>query len=365
MTSPTPVAGPRHLPDRKGWQIPDYVHYLAPYADRIKKNHARWLKSRTDAERKAIEGQNRDLLSFCTTAMSRIPKMRAEAEIISDLHFGLKYASDLEVLVYLHSIEPKFLFLNGDIIDDLVMKNRHDLNPIQRAAIRRIKELKRDGCEVVRLRGNHDLLERRGNGDTGMGGIPVYNDVMFIDSGGKRSLITHGHRFDKIVGSHGKLEKLGGLAYEGLVIFNHFHKKLSRLLRVPHWSIARFCKSTSKRICMALSHYDDLVFAVAEKVDADYILCGHTHIEMHEERGGRQYINSADWVETCAALRKMPGEPWKLIKPMQRQDSRHFVHQKQQRTGNVPRRRVEIPEQATRALDPVLLGLGRHMALCK
>jgi UDP-2,3-diacylglucosamine pyrophosphatase LpxH len=344
-------------PDTRDWQLADYVRFLNPYAERLKKSHDRWRKTPDSETRHKIEQQNRLLLSFCQDVLATAPKVRAEAEVISDLHLGFRYCSDLEALAYLNSIQPEYLFLNGDMIDHLVMKNRHDLNPIQRAIIRRIRDMKQEGCNVIRLRGNHDVMDSRQNGETGYAGIPVYKDVMFISSDGKRNLLTHGDRFDKITGSKGKLEKIGGMAYDMLVLFNHYHKKLSRMLGIRHWSFARFCKVTSKKICMALSHFDDLVFAAADQVKADVVLGGHTHIYMHEKRGDREYLNSADWVETCAALRKMPGQAWQLIMPMERHDSPSFVHPRHERPPAAKPRRVIMPAQA-QGINPVLLGRG-------
>ena len=345
------------IPNTDSWQIPDFVSFFTPYSNRIKANHQKIQSGMDEITSASYEAENRSLLRFLRQVLHSVPKIHAEAEVLSDLHFGLHYASDLEVLVYLHSIQPEFLFLNGDIIDQLVMQSRHDINPIQREAIRRIGSLQYSGeCQVVRLRGNHDPMPDRKNGERGYAGIPVYRDVLFISQDGKRNFITHGDRFDKIVGSNSKLEKIGSIAYDQLVIFNHYHKKISQALGLEHWSLSRFCKATTKKICMEMSHYDDLVFEVADRLNANTVICGHTHILMHESRNSREYINSGDWVETCSALRKMPGQDWQLIQPMLCQKSRSYIHPKQDRHPAAANRATSLSEHIMQELEPVLVG---------
>lgn len=349
---------PAHkIPNTANWQLCDFVQFLDPIAVRIKKNHDRWKRiPDSNPQKNKLQQQNHLLLLFFQQVLDLIPQQTQEAVVISDLHFGIKYASDLEVLVYLHSIMPQYLFLNGDTIDQLVIQSRHDINPVQRLAIRRIGAIhKTRGSQVIRLRGNHDPMPNRKEGKGGYAGIPVYRDVMFIGEDGSRSLITHGDRFDRIVGSKGRLEKIGSIAYDLLVVGNHYHKKVSRLLRMPHVSIARLCKVTTKRICMAMSHFDDAVFAVSAKHEARYILCGHTHIYMHIARDGREYINSADWVETGAALVKT-AEGWQLIHPMQRREAAGYIHPKNQRKDKIPEpKKIKLPPNALHAMDPIVI----------
>lgn len=358
-------AAPQHkkleIPDTTDWQLADYVQFLYPYSEQIKINHQHWRKATDPTSKNTIGQKNKLLLSFLNAVLEHIPKQRDEAVVISDLHFGIRFASDLEVLVFLHSINPEYLFLNGDIIDFQVIKSRHDINPIQREAIRRIRRMKENGeCQVVRLRGNHDPMSGWEEGKPGYAGIPVYKDLIYLAEDGSRTLITHGDRFDKIVGSKGKLEKFGSQAYDLLVLFNHYHKKFSRRCHIPHFSIARALKVACKLICMKMSHFDDMVFSVAERCDADFILCGHTHIYMHEERGGREYINSADWVETCAALIKPPQGRWQLVRPMQRKEHPGYIHPRQERRPHPSSPKpVILPAYATAALQPALL--HRHI----
>jgi predicted phosphodiesterase len=207
-------SAPQNLPDTRGWQLMDFVLHLQPFSDIVKSNHTALRQGKTRQTAASAQRQNAAYLDYMHRVLQTMANpIRAEAEVIGDTHFGMKHTNDLELLVYLHSIQPDHLFLNGDIVDHLVIESRQDINPVQRAAIRRIRDMKKQGCEVVRLRGNHDLGANRAEGDPGYGGVPIYRAVKFMSGDGSSTLITHGDQFDSIVGGNSWLEHVGSRAY--------------------------------------------------------------------------------------------------------------------------------------------------------
>ncbi len=350
------------VPDTAGWQLRDFVRHLQPTSERIKKNYAKQRRSKKPHCKKNFSDHNKALLDHVKAVLETVPRQQFEAVTVSDLHFGMRYCSDLEVLVFLHSIRAEYLFLNGDIIDEQVMASRHDINPVQRLALRRILHMRRqESCEVVRLTGNHDPRLKDSADKKSYAGIPVHRDVLFIAKDGSRTLLTHGDRFDKIVGSKSRLERIGSLAYEGLVVFNHFHKKLSRFFGIKHLSIARILKVSCKLLCLKMSHFDDAVFEAAEQTGARYVLCGHVHIYQHQRRGNIEYINSGDWVEACTALVKSADSGWQLIKPLKSSSDAVYAHPLHERATAKPRPKSSA---RTQSIEPVFIH-GNAMALAR
>ncbi len=88
-----------------------------------------------------------------------ISKRVLDTVVLSDVHLGTYGCHAKELLVYLKSIQPQKLILNGDIID--VWNFSKSYFPTSHMnVIREIIKMATDGVEVIYVTGNHDDVSK-------------------------------------------------------------------------------------------------------------------------------------------------------------------------------------------------------------
>jgi len=196
--------------------------------------------------------------------------------IISDVHCGLK-AARVEAAEALVS-ERNFtrLILLGDILHTT---NLRLLRPRDFRFLKRLREAREDGIEVVWVAGNHDwgLSELK----TFLG-IPVMREYAW-EEGGVKNLALHGDTLYDFTKETGLL----GLFYpasEWVFLWGGGRK------------VARIFKNTfvTRDPSNALR---ERALALGKERNVRRIFCGHTHIELRAERDGVEYWNSGSWVD--------------------------------------------------------------------
>ena len=103
-------------------------------------------------------------------------KRKVDLVVISDVHLGTFGCHAKELLLYLNSIKPKKLILNGDIVDIWQFRKRY-FPKSHLEVIKKIIDLSAKGTEVTYITGNHDDLLRKVT-DVEMGRISLVDKLV-------------------------------------------------------------------------------------------------------------------------------------------------------------------------------------------
>lgn len=234
--------------------------------------------------------------------------------VVSDLHLGTFGCRAKELLVYLKSIEPETLVLNGDIID-IWQFSKSYFPKSHMKVVRYILKMAMNGTKVYYITGNHDEMLRKFSGMS-FGNIEVINKLE-LEMDGKKTLFFHGDVFDFSV-QHAKwLAKIGGKCYDLLIHLNTFVNFVSEKFGGKRVSLSKVIKNSVKQAVSFIQNFEDAAVKYAADEGCETVLCGHIHqsadklIEF-KDRSVR-YLNSGDWIENLTALEYDNGE-WVLFK---------------------------------------------------
>ena len=241
-------------------------------------------------------------------------KRRIELVVLSDVHLGTFGCRAKELLAYLHSIEPKTLILNGDIIDIWAFNKRFFPNSHMKI-IKKITSMLSKGTKVYYVTGNHDEMLRKFEGFR-LGSFEIVNKLL-LDLDGRKTWIFHGDVFD-ITMKHSKwIAKLGGKGYDLLILLNTFINWISeRILKKGRISLSKKIKNGVKSAVKFIDDFEETATTIAIENGYDFVVCGHIHqpqIKKVSDKEGRivTYLNSGDWIENLTAL-EYNNKKWEL-----------------------------------------------------
>ena len=139
--------------------------------------------------------------------------------VISDVHLGTYGCNAKELLLYIKSIDPKIVILNGDIIDIWQFKKRYWPKSHMKV-IKYILKWITQGKEIYYVTGNHDEMLRKFKGFK-MGKFVIVNKVI-LTLNGEKAWFFHGDVFDVTMQYSKWIAKLGGVGYDFLILINSF-----------------------------------------------------------------------------------------------------------------------------------------------
>ena len=172
------------------------------------------------------------------------------------------------------------LILNGDVFDsfDFRRLNKHHWKVL--SMLRKLS----DTVETTWINGNHD-----GPADavSHLLGVAVEDEIV-LETGGKRVLCLHGHRFDAFIERYPVTSKLADLAYRGLQWLDKSH------------TVARTAKRSSKTFLRCVAKVEAASRQYAAEKGCDAVCCGHTHAPAALRGGPADYFNSGSWTENPA-----------------------------------------------------------------
>lgn len=208
-----------------------------------------------------------------------------DAIIISDLHLGSDNCQAKDLHHFLHDINTKKLILNGDVFDSI------DFRRLKKHHWKVLSQIRKmtDKMEVVWIAGNHD-----GPADiiSHLLGITVCRQYIF-ESGLKKILCLHGDVFDTYLNENPFMTWIGDLIYSFLQKIDRTH------------CLARLAKKSSKTYLRCADKIMEGAIALADKLEADFVCCGHSHQAMESEK----YFNSGCWTEKpCTYLKVKNGD---------------------------------------------------------
>lgn len=238
-------------------------------------------------------------------------KRRIDLLVLSDLHLGTYGCKAKELNDYLRTVKPAAVVLNGDIIDIWQLNKRWFPEEHMQVVKRFMKMAAK--VPVYYITGNHDEALRKYS-PARLGRLRLL-DQLTLDLDGKRHWFIHGDLFDVSMKNARWLARIGGMGYDGLIRLNHVVNVVLRLFGRPRVSFSKKVKQSVKRAVKYIGDYETAMaeFAVREGYDA--VVCGHIHQprmgRLETAKGGVDYLNSGDWVESMTALEYTGGQ-WRL-----------------------------------------------------
>lgn len=230
-------------------------------------------------------------------------KRAVEVVVISDVHLGTYGCHAKELLVYLKSINPEKVILNGDIIDIWQFKKYYWPKSHMKIVKHFIKWIT-DGVEIYYITGNHDEMLRKFV-NFKINSFTIVNKVVLkLDS--KKAWFFHGDVFD-VTMQHSKwLTRMGAIGYDFLILLNGVINKLSKLFGKKKISLSKRIKDSVKGAVKYINNFELTAAEIAIENKYDFVVCGHIHqpkIKIYNSKKGTvTYLNSGDWIENLTTL---------------------------------------------------------------
>ncbi|PIB28873.1 UDP-2,3-diacylglucosamine diphosphatase [Maribacter sp. 4G9] len=239
-------------------------------------------------------------------------KRPVDIVVISDVHLGTYGCHANELLLYLKSIAPQEVILNGDIIDIWQFSKRY----WPKSHMKVVKYLMgwiAKGVKIHYVTGNHDEMLRKFTGFQ-MGSLSIVNKVV-LPLHGRKAWFFHGDVFD-VTMQHSKwVAKLGAKGYDFLILLNRAINFFSKKLGRGPISMSKKIKNGVKSAVKFINNFETTASEIAIENGYDFVVCGHIHQpeirQIETEKGAVTYLNSGDWIENLTSLEYANGQ-WEL-----------------------------------------------------
>ena len=205
-----------------------------------------------------------------------------DAVVISDLHLGSENCQARSLARFLAAVHrgdlpTRRLILNGDVFDSIDFRRLRKTHWKVLSLVRKLS----DRVDVLWINGNHDGPSEVVSQLLGVTCV----DEAVIESGGRRILFLHGHRFDEFISRHPVLTWTADRVYHLLQRVDRSH------------AVARLAKRKSKTFlrCARKIEHDAVRYAARRGCQA--VCCGHTHHPEAVTTGPVGYYNSGCWTE--------------------------------------------------------------------
>ena len=205
-----------------------------------------------------------------------------DAVVISDVHLGSDNCQAKYLVHFLESLRnrdlsTRRLILNGDVFDSIDFRRLKKHHWKILSAIRKVA----NSMEVIWINGNHD-----GPAEivSHLLGVECADEIV-IESGGRRILFLHGHRFDEFITRYPVITWFADRVYN----------LLQRIDKSHHF--AKLAKRKSKTFLRCAEKIEADAIRYALKKGCDAVCCGHTHHPVAKTDGPIQYFNSGCWTE--------------------------------------------------------------------
>jgi UDP-2,3-diacylglucosamine pyrophosphatase LpxH len=217
-----------------------------------------------------------------------------DALVISDIHLGSDTCEARPLTHFLERVRhgdlaTRRLILNGDVFDSIDFRR---LNKHHWRVLSMIRKLS-DEVEAVWVNGNHD-----GPAEivSHLLGVEVRDEAV-VETGGRRVLVMHGHRFDEFIDRYPLTSRAADWLYRGLQRLDRSH------------AVARRAKRSSKTFLRCVKKVEEGAVGYARRRGFDVVCCGHTHVAAAIPGGAVGYFNSGCWTERpCHYLTIADGE---------------------------------------------------------
>jgi UDP-2,3-diacylglucosamine pyrophosphatase LpxH len=206
-----------------------------------------------------------------------------DALVISDLHLGSANCQAGPLVAFLDLVRrgelpTARLILNGDVFDSIDFRRLRKQHWKVLSLLRKMS----DEIEIVWINGNHD-----GSAEivSHLLGVEVRDEIE-IQSGGRRILFLHGHRFDEFIDTYPITTWIADRVYRLLQKIDRTH------------TFAKMAKKSSKTFLRCARKIEEKSREYADRLGCDAVCCGHTHFIAANGGGPVDYFNSGCWTET-------------------------------------------------------------------
>jgi len=241
-------------------------------------------------------------------------KRKVDVVVVSDVHLGTYGCHAKELLLYLKSIKPATIILNGDFIDIWQFSKTY-WPKSHTKVIKHIMGLIGKGVKVYYVTGNHDEILRRFAGFK-LGSFSIVNKLLLNLENNEQAWIFHGDVFD-VTMQHSKwLAKLGAIGYDLLILLNRGCNFISeRILKKGKLSLSKKIKSSVKTALKYVNDFEQTAADIGIHNKYQYVICGHIHQPQNRlietTKGTIRYLNSGDWIENLTSLEYNKGQ-WSI-----------------------------------------------------
>lgn len=217
-----------------------------------------------------------------------------DAIALSDLHLGSAVCQSKALAAFLEAVRDgrtptRRLVLNGDVFDGLDFRRLKKSHWKVLGLLRQVSAV----AEVVWVAGNHD---GEAAAVSHLLGVTVADEVV-VESGGRRVLFLHGHRFDRYIERHPFASRLADRIY-----------RILQQTRRTH-AFARRVKRRSKHFLRSTELIRTGAVGRAAELGCDAVCCGHTHLPVAFPEDPLPYFNGGCWTESpCHFLSLTAGE---------------------------------------------------------
>ena len=202
-------------------------------------------------------------------------------------------------------MQPRSLYLVGDVIDGWKLKQRFHWAPEYDELLSHVLEMSRRGTRVYYTPGNHDDFLRSWPLATELQRQDVLqiNDRFIHEtSAGERFLVIHGDQFDSFETGAKWITWIADQLYNGILATNAAVSCIMRWSDIRRYAVSRRIKQQTKRFVKFISRFETSLIEHARENDCVGVICGHVHTPALYEQCGIAYCNTGDWVENCSAL---------------------------------------------------------------
>lgn len=248
--------------------------------------------------------------------MKETKKRKVDILVLSDVHLGTYGCHAKELLLYLKTIKPKIVVLNGDIIDIWQFSKRY----WPKSHMKVVKQLMTwlsKGVKIYYITGNHDEMLRRFAGFK-MGSLRIVNKLVLDLDEQNKAWFFHGDVFD-VTMQHSKwLAKLGAVGYDLLILINRVANFISeKIFKRGKLSLSKKIKNGVKSAVKFINNFEQTAADIGISNGYQYVVCGHIHQpemrEISNTHGSILYLNSGDWIENLTSLEYCDGA-WRIYR---------------------------------------------------
>ena len=231
--------------------------------------------------------------------------MPVRSIFVSDLHLGSRHAQAEQLVQFLESYDPQYVYLVGDLNDGWCLKRRWLWSPESSRVVAALMQLARSGSTIRYTVGNHDdFLRNEASREmiSAIGLIEVAEEFTHTTENGERLLILHGDRFDHFEQATPLVTHALSWLYNGLLCANRIWSRLTKTSAHGRYAFSCRIKQQVKSLVRHVSRFEHQLAQYAREKNCDGVVCGHIHAPQMTDIEGIRYCNTGDWVENCTAL---------------------------------------------------------------
>lgn len=233
------------------------------------------------------------------TVQGRFPRTMRTL-FVSDTHLGCRHAHIAELLELLNHVHPQRIYLVGDIIDGWKLRKGMNWKSSFNDVLARLYELHTMGTRIYYTPGNHDAFMRHFSWNFGF--MKVADEFVHRTADGRRFLVTHGDKFDRVECSARWVSTVASIGYDSLLSANRLVSRWRGRPAAGAYCFSNRIKRVVKQAVKYISDFEQRLADHARQQACDGVICGHIHTPAITEYHGVIYCNTGDWIENCTAM---------------------------------------------------------------